>query len=80
MIEATPTNPKAVRAATTLRNLQREERLTVQGPVRKPTKDEMSHRRGGGGEGLALIFIPAGGGGDPSPGPPPPLPPQLKCS
>ena len=29
------------------RNLQREEQVTVQGPVRKPTKDE-THRRGGG--------------------------------
>ena len=26
---------------------RREERVTVQGPIRKPTKDEISHRRGG---------------------------------
>ena len=29
--------------------LPRGERVTVQGPVRKPTKDEMSHGGGGGG-------------------------------
>ena len=44
--EATRTSPNAEGAATTQRNLQREDRGTVQGPVRKPAKDETSHRGG----------------------------------
>ena len=47
--EVTRTGPTAERATTPRRTLQRDERATVQGPVRKPTKDEMSHGGGGGG-------------------------------
>ena len=47
--EATRTGPTAKRAAATRRTLRGAGRVTVQGPVRKPTKDGMSHRRGGGG-------------------------------
>ena len=43
--EATRTGPAAERITTTRCTLRRGERVTVQGPVRKPTKAEMSHRR-----------------------------------
>ena len=35
--------------ATTRRNMRREERVTVQGPVKEQQPDGMSHRGGGGG-------------------------------
>ena len=35
--------------AATRRNMRREERVTVQGPVKKQQPDGMSHRGGGGG-------------------------------
>ena len=35
--------------AATQRNMRREERVTVQGPVKKQQPDGMSHRGGGGG-------------------------------
>ena len=50
--------------AATRRNMRRDERVTVQGPVNKQQPDGMSHRGGGGG--FPLIFIPAA--------PPPPHP------
>ena len=34
--------------AATRRNMRREERVTVQGPVKEQQPDGMSHRRGGG--------------------------------
>ena len=34
--------------AATRRNMRREERVTVQGPVKKQQPDGMSHRGGGG--------------------------------
>ena len=34
--------------AATRRNMRREERVTVQGPVKKQQRDGMSHRGGGG--------------------------------
>ena len=36
--------------AATRRNMRREERVTVQGPVKKQQPDGMSHRGGGGGQ------------------------------
>ena len=38
--------------AATRRNMRREERGTVQGPVKKQQPDGMSHRGGGGGAGV----------------------------
>ena len=37
--------------AVTRHNMRREERVTVQGPVKKQQPDGMSHRGGGGGGG-----------------------------
>ena len=47
--------------AATRRNIRREERVTVQGPVKEQQPDGMSHR----GAGLCLVFGPQdrGGGG-----------------
>ena len=46
--------------AFTRRSTQREERVTVQGPVKKPQPDERSHG-GGGGQRVALIHANACG-------------------
>ena len=69
--------------AATRRNMRREERVTVQGPVKEHQPDGMSH--GGSGKGahtsgpfLAVLERPytvGGGGGKPPPGPPSPPPP-----
>ena len=40
--------------AATRRNMRREERVTVQGPVKEQQPDGMSHEGGGGGAGLWL--------------------------
>ena len=42
--------------AATRRNIRREERVTVQGPVKEQQPDGMSHRGGGGGGGLFLLY------------------------
>ena len=54
------------------RNMRREERVTVQGPVKEQQPDGMSHRGGAGGASLPSKDALGGGGGNPSPLPPPP--------
>ena len=49
--KAAHAGPVAEQPVTTRSSLRRE--VTVQGPGRKPTRDEMSHRGGGGGRGCA---------------------------
>ena len=41
--------------AATRRNMRRDERVTVQGPVKKPQRDGMSHGGGGGQSGGPLL-------------------------
>ena len=41
--------------AVTPRNMRREERVTVEGPVKKPQPDGMSHGGGGGAAGYAVV-------------------------
>ena len=45
--------------AATQRNMRREERVTVQGPVKEQRPDRMSHGGGGGGEGTVDLNAPA---------------------
>ena len=49
------------RNAATRRNMRREERVTVQGPVKKQQPNGMSH---GGGGGMAMILTSGAGGGE----------------
>ena len=42
--------------AATQRNMRREERVTVPGPVKKQQPDGMSHGGGGGGSGMGIIW------------------------
>ena len=53
--------------AATRRNMRREERVTVQGPVKKQPPDGMSHRAGGGGMGVSTLSLRGcqGQGGSP---------------
>ena len=48
--------------AATRRNMRREERVTVQGPVKEQQPDGMSHRGGGGGEEVVGGHWPRGMG------------------
>ena len=41
------THTQSPQKAATLRNMRREERVTVQGPVKKQQPDGMSHRGAG---------------------------------
>ena len=43
--------------AATRRNMRREERVTVQGPVKKQQPDGMSHRGGGGGWHFLSVYF-----------------------
>ena len=56
--------PYGQRTTMTQRTLRREDRVTVQGPARKPTKAGMSHRKGGGGHGHCRGTLMAVGEGD----------------
>ena len=47
----------------TRRNMRREERVTVHGPVKKQQPDGMSHRGGGGGANGFFVFFFASQGG-----------------
>ena len=69
--------------AATRRNMRREERVTVQGPVKKQRPDGMSHRGGGGTPPPPAAHRPSEGGEGVATGPstppqtlPPPLQPQ----